>query len=109
MLQSRQRIERCRDHQHHGRCDQATAGHNYAQPLNHRHDSVDGGPHVIRGEAPDEGIEFGRGRAYSQEQRDFNKDEDEAGDAKGLISGAALDLRDQIQRNRLHEYYAEDD
>lgn len=49
--------------------------------MNHTHDGVDGGTHVIRLEAADEAVEGFGGRAYAQEERDFDEDEDEGGDA----------------------------
>lgn len=49
--------------------------------MDHTHDGVDGGAHVVRLEAADESVEGFGGWADAQEERDFDEDEDEGRDA----------------------------
>jgi len=72
-----QRVERSRNRQKHSRSNQTRCAKNQAQPLNEPHDAIKPGSHVIRREAFHEGIEFGGGRADSEQKRNFDKDDEE--------------------------------
>ena len=81
LLESRQSIERGRDQQHDGGRDQACRVADQGEPLDQAHDSIDSSAHVICFEAANEAVEDFRGWADAEEERDFDEDEDEGGDA----------------------------
>ena len=81
LLQPRQRVKRCREQQHDGSGDQACRVADERQPLDQTHDAVDARAHVVRLEAADEAVEAFGSWADAQEERDFDEDEDESGDA----------------------------
>ena len=81
LLKPRERIESRSDQQHDRSRDQARRVADQGKPLDQAHNAIDGGAHVIRLEAADEAVEGFGGRAYAQEERDFDEDEDEGGDA----------------------------
>ena len=81
LLQPSQRVERRSDQQHDCRSNQARRVANQGQPLDHAHDSIDAGAHVVCFEAADKAVEDFGGRTDAQEEGDFNEDEDEAGNA----------------------------
>jgi hypothetical protein len=65
LLQTRQRVERRGDQQHHSSRNQARRITNQGEPLDDAHDTVDSGAHVIRLEAADEAVEGFRSWAYA--------------------------------------------
>ena len=93
LLQPRERIKRRGDQQYDRGRDQARRVPDDGEELDDAHDEVDGGAHVVCLEASDEGVEVLRGRADAQQERDFDEDEDEGGDAaieKKLVGGLSL-------------------
>lgn len=94
LLEPSQRVESGRNEQHDSGSDQARRVADQREPLDHAHSRVDSGAHVVCFEAADEAVEGFRGRADAQEERDFDEDEDESGDAveqrERMVSGLAL-------------------
>jgi hypothetical protein len=74
LLQPRERVEHRRNQQHHRRHNQTAAAAEYAEPLDQAHAAVDGGPHVVGGEAADEGVKGGGGGADAQKEGDLDED-----------------------------------
>jgi hypothetical protein len=96
LLQPRERIESRSDQQHDRSRDQARRVADDGEELDDAHDEVDGGAHVVCLEAADEGVEVLGCRADAQQQRDFDEDEDEGGDAgvekkRVLVGGLVWD------------------
>jgi hypothetical protein len=89
-LETSERVKDRRNHQEDGRDNQARGLGPYADPLYDAHHGVDGSAHVVRTKFTDEGVEFRRGRADTEEQRDFDEYDDE-----GVYSMAIVRRRSQ--------------
>ena len=63
-------------------------------PLNDTHGEVDGGAHVIGLESADEGIKGGGCRTNAQEERDFDKEDDERADTGFRVSAESFKTSD---------------
>ena len=71
--------------------------------MRQRHDGVDGGAHVVRFEAADEGVEAVGGWADAHEEGDFDEDDDEgadAGEGGVLAIRRVKDMRMEDQEGR---------
>lgn len=79
-LETSERIEEGGNKEHDSGRNQTGSIYRNANKLNNTHDSIDSGAHVIGLEFADEGVEFGRGWADAEEERDFNEDDDEGAD-----------------------------
>ena len=83
--------------------------------MHQAHNAIDGSPHVVGRETPDEGIEFGRRWTDSQEEGNLDEDEYQGGDAMSHVSqsleGFSLQDRrhDKVIFNGLQAYYAENE
>jgi hypothetical protein len=81
LLQPRERIKGRGNQKHDRSRDQARRVADDGEELDDAHDEIDGGAHVVCLEAADEGVEVLGCRADAQQERDFDEDEDEGGDA----------------------------
>jgi len=79
-LDTGQCVEGSRDKQNDGSDDKAGRLYGDRDPLDDTHGKVDCGAHVIGLKSADEGVKRGRRRADAQEERDFNKEDDERAD-----------------------------
>lgn len=70
-------IEYSRDQEEHGGGDQARRSADKTDPLDSAEDHVDGGAHGVGGEAADELIELGGGRADSEEEGNLYEEDHE--------------------------------
>ena len=78
-----QQIENRRNQQHHCRGEQTARMRQQREPLRQRHDAVHTRTHIVGREAAHEDVEFFRGWADTQEERDFEENKNQAGDARG--------------------------
>lgn len=76
-LDASQCVEECCDKQNDGSDDKTGCFDGKRDPLDDAHGKVDCGAHVVGLESADECIKRGRGRADAQEERDFDKEDDE--------------------------------
>jgi hypothetical protein len=84
-LHSSKSVESSCDQQKDSGNDQARSVADDAQPLHKTHDSIYGCAHVVCGKTADEGIECGRGGTDAKEKGNFDKDEDEAANAREVL------------------------
>ena len=107
--------------------DQRAATAEDAEVLDDGHDGVGGGAHPVGGDAADEAIELGRGRADAEQEGDLNEEDDEGGCtvaereivsvAAVVVGGPGLSRRDDTTGGEgevpwgrcLHGQGAEDD
>jgi hypothetical protein len=89
-LDSSQCVEGGCDKQNDGSNDKAGCLDGDRDPLDDTHGQVDGGAHVIGLESADECIKRGRRRADAQEERDFDKEDDERADTGCCVSTVFL-------------------
>lgn len=80
-FESSQSIEQRCNEQYDGGGDQTGCSGDDAEPLDDGHDGVDAGAHIVGRESADEFIEFRRGRADSEEERDFDEEYYEGADS----------------------------
>jgi hypothetical protein len=99
-------VEDGRKHQEHRRSNQTSMSHDETEPLHQAHDSVHRSTHIICSEAAHELIEPGRRRTYSKQKRDFEEDEDEAGNPEAPLAWLRAGAGD---RGHVQAYYAEND
>jgi hypothetical protein len=93
-LDSSQCVEGGCDKQNDGSNDKAGCLDGDRDPLDDTHGQVDGGAHVIGLESADECIKRGRRRADAQEERDFDKEDDERADTRCCVSTVYLQASD---------------
>lgn len=87
-LDASQCIEAGCDEQDDGSHDKTGCLDGDRDPLDDTHGKVDGGAHIIGLESANECIKGGRRRADAQEERDFDKEDDERADTGHRVSTA---------------------
>ena len=93
-LDASQCIEAGCDEQDDGSDDKTGCLHGDRDPLDDTHGKVDGGAHVIGLESADEGIKGGGCRTNAQEERDFDKEDDERADTGFRVSAESFKTPD---------------
>jgi hypothetical protein len=89
-LDTSQCVEGGCDKQNDGSDDKTGCLYGNRDPLNDTHGQVDGGAHVIGLESADEGVKRRRRWADAQEERDFDKEDNERADSVCRVSTVYL-------------------
>lgn len=80
-----QRVEDSGDGEKDGRCNQTRRAGDETNPLHSAHNGVHGGAHPVGAETANEIVELLGRRAYAQQERYFNKEDDRSVDPGEVV------------------------